>query len=861
MRKLFLLPFLMFLLFTHIAYSAHLNFTAYLTGDQEASSVTTNAKGTAALTLTGSGGLRYSITVSGLSGLITGAHIHLGSTKVNGPVIFDLSTSFSGTTAYGTIAGPLPDSIVAALMTGRMYINVHTAANPNGEIRGQVNLNAGTHLIARLDGAQQVPSVSTTSKGMAAITLGSVGSVGLAYNVTVNGLSGPIIGAHFHYGGIGETGPVVYDIASNFNNNSALGVWRSTGLNALNDSLIVALLTGKLYINVHTSANPNGEIRGQVLLASGFGVNSNLDGLSQVPPVVTTARGTAELTFTDYGLIYRLTYTGLSGLITGAHFHDGDSGATGPVVYDFASQVQNNTVTGVWKASNAGGDLNAALMKRLFTNGLYVNVHTSANPNGEIRGQLKMKPGSGIGGYLTGNQQTPPVTTTASGSVALYTVSTGLQYFITVNGLSGAITGAHFHYGGIGESGPVVKDIMMSFTGNTASGVWLTADPTQPFNDSLRQALVNGKIYINVHTAANPNGEIRAQLFLSAGTGMYSVLDGNQENPPVNTTASATASYTLTRGGLGFNITSNGLSGAITGAHFHYGYIGQNGPVVKDITANVSGNSLIGYWREVVAVDSLYNALLSGRIYINIHTGANPNGEIRSQVILREGMGLVAQLDGSQEVPPVNTTARGTGSGTITDAGIVFFNTFDGLSGPPSALHFHNAPAGSSGPVVRDLVSNLLGNSVLGAWKRTESVNPLTNLLIADAYSQSIYINLHTVVNPNGEIRGQYRTGALNPIGVEQISNEVPGVFSLSQNYPNPFNPNTKIKFAVPVASSVKLVVFDVLGREVSVLVNGQLKAGTYEADFDGFRYASGVYFYKIEAGSFTSIKKMVLVK
>lgn len=861
MRKLLLLPIFLFFFFSHITQSAHLNFTAYLTGDQESTPVSTGAKGTATLTLTGSGGLRYSITVNGLSGPIIGAHIHLGSTRVNGPVIFDLGSSFSGTTAYGTIAGPLPDSIVAALMTGRMYINVHTAANPNGEIRGQVNLSAGTHLIARLEGSSQVPPVVTSAKGMAAITLGSVGSVGLAYNVTVNGLSGPITGAHFHYGNTGETGPVVFDIASNFSNNSALGVWRSTGLNALNDSLIIALLTGKLYINVHTSANPNGEIRGQVLLASGFGVNANLDGGSQVPPVITTAKGSAELTFTDYGLVYRITYTGLSGPITGAHFHDGDSGATGPVIHDFAVNVQNNTVTGVWKASNAAGDLTAAFMKRLFANGIYVNVHTALNPNGEIRGQLKMKPGSGIGAYLSSSQEVPPLNNTATGTAAMYTVATGVQYFVTVNGLSGPITGAHFHYGGIGETGPVVKDIMMTFTGNTASGIWLTADPTQPFNDTLRQALVNGKIYMNVHTAANPSGEIRGQVFLSAGSGMYTVLTGAQEIPAVNTNAGATASYTLTRGGLGFNVTATGLSGTITSAHFHYGEVGQSGPVVKDIMASISGNNIIGYWREVVTVDSLYNALLSGKIYLNIHTAANPNGEIRGQVLLREGLGIVAQLDGSQQVPPVVTTARGTGSATVTDAGIVFYNTFDGLSSAPSDVHFHNASAGASGPVVRALLSNLLGNTILGAWKRTESLNPLTNAFISEAYNQNIYINLHTSANPNGEIRGQYRTGALNPIGIQQISNEVPGVFSLSQNYPNPFNPITKIKFAVPLASSVKLIVFDVIGREVATLVNNQLKAGTYEADFDASMYASGVYFYKLQAGDYTAIKKMVLVK
>ena len=859
MRKLTFFLLSLFFTFSNL-FAAHSNFTAYLTGNQEVPAVITGATGSAAITLTAAGGIIYTITVNGLSGPITGAHFHLGTLKQAGPVIFPITSSFNGNTAFGNIAAPIADTIIAAFLTGKMYVNVHTAANPGGEIRGQVMLSSGTHLIARLDGTQEFPSVTTSAKGIAALTLTSAGGIGLAYNISVNGLSGPITGSHFHYAYIGETGPVVYDITPTYNGNNASGVWKTTGSNALSDSLILALLTGRLYINIHTAANPGGEIRGQVMLASGFGINANLDGASEVPPVITNAKGSAELTFTDYGLIYRLTVDGLSGPITGAHFHDADSGIAGPVVFAITSSISNNTAIGVWKASSTTGDLTPVLMKELFNNGLYVNVHTAANPSGEIRGQCKMKSGSGIAAYLTGKQETPPVTTTASGTAALYTVPTGLQYFITVNGLSGPITGAHFHYGSIREPGPVVKAITSSFTGNTASGIWGISDPT-PFNDSLRQALVNGKLYLNVHTAANPGGEIRGQVFLSAGTGMINMMDGLQEVPSVTTTAKGTGSFTLTRGGLGFNISFSGLSGPVTGSHFHYGYPGVAGPVIKDITPNVNGNNITGYWKEVVTVDSLYNALLNGRLYVNIHTAANPSGEIRGQVFITEGAGLTIQHDGSQETPPVTTTARGSGSATITDAGIVFITTFTGLSGAPTGTHFHNAPAGSPGPVVRDLAGNLTGNNLIGAWKRTETSSAITNAFIAEAYNQLLYMNIHTSANPSGEIRGQLRTGALNPIGIQMISSEVPLRFSLSQNYPNPFNPVTKIKFAVPLSSQIQLKLYDILGREVDVLVNNELKPGVYEVSYNASKLASGVYFYKLSTGEFTDTKKMLLVK
>lgn len=108
------------------------------------------------------------------------------------------------------------------------------------------------------------------------------------------------------------------------------------------------------------------------------------------------------------------------------------------------------------------------------------------------------------------------------------------------------------------------------------------------------------------------------------------------------------------------------------------------------------------------------------------------------------------------------------------------------------------------------------------------------------------------------------------------INSQIPVFLSLSQNYPNPFNPQTKIKFDIPAnvksetsnlsklplrKASVKLVIYDLLGREVTTLVNQELKPGTYETEWDGSNYSSGIYFYKLVAGDFTETKKMVLMK
>lgn len=97
--------------------------------------------------------------------------------------------------------------------------------------------------------------------------------------------------------------------------------------------------------------------------------------------------------------------------------------------------------------------------------------------------------------------------------------------------------------------------------------------------------------------------------------------------------------------------------------------------------------------------------------------------------------------------------------------------------------------------------------------------------------------------------------------GVEEIDNVVPAEYTLSQNYPNPFNPSTKINFSLPEAGNYSLKIFDVLGREVATLYNGQLNAGSHQATFDASRFSSGVYFYTLTGKNVTITKKMMLLK
>jgi hypothetical protein len=85
--------------------------------------------------------------------------------------------------------------------------------------------------------------------------------------------------------------------------------------------------------------------------------------------------------------------------------------------------------------------------------------------------------------------------------------------------------------------------------------------------------------------------------------------------------------------------------------------------------------------------------------------------------------------------------------------------------------------------------------------------------------------------------------------------------FVLEQNYPNPFNPSTVVSYQLPVASNVKLAIYDLLGREVAILVNERKMPGTYEVKFDGSNLASGVYFYRLQTGDFMQTRKLLLIR
>jgi len=94
-----------------------------------------------------------------------------------------------------------------------------------------------------------------------------------------------------------------------------------------------------------------------------------------------------------------------------------------------------------------------------------------------------------------------------------------------------------------------------------------------------------------------------------------------------------------------------------------------------------------------------------------------------------------------------------------------------------------------------------------------------------------------------------------------EVVQQVPQTYSLNQNYPNPFNPTTTIRYNIPKSENVRISVYNVLGQEVAVLLNEKVNAGNHTVEFKAANLSSGIYIYRMEAGSFTSYKKMIIMK
>ena len=491
-------------------HSNKLQFAARMNGAQSVPAVTTNAVGVTTIMLNETmDSICVSVSVNGLSGAITGIHIHEAAMGANGGVVTDLGSGINGNLV--TLKLPLTSAMLDKMMMGMYYVNVHTAANPGGEIRGQISMEADILYRAWCDTMQQNHSVTGANPtGLATFHL-SKNEQKMWVKFVGTGFSATPTGAHLHYGGMGMSGGVAIDLTSMISGNTIMGSFDPTSVVGFLDSLKM----GKIYLNVHTAANMNGEVRGQLMKVNGLSFDASLDTMQQNHSVMGANPMGVGYFYTNATMDtvwYDVFGSGMSGAITGAHIHEGAMGTSGGVLVAL-NGVSGNRVNGWSLITNSD-------IQKMLMGTAYVNLHTTMNANGEIRGQVWKQARDGYN--LDGSQSS--TSGVGAGMVSIDRYKTNAHVMMVVSGLSGAMSASHFHMAPMGATGGVVYNLSswfgLSGTDDSAFSYWTENDATTPFNASHASLFWNDSIYVNMHTVANPNGELRGQASMMTACDM-----------------------------------------------------------------------------------------------------------------------------------------------------------------------------------------------------------------------------------------------------------------------------------------------------------------------------------------------------
>jgi len=456
-----------------------------------------------------------------------------------------------------------------------------------------------------------------------------------------------------------------------------------------------------------------------------------LTGAEQVPPIDTAASGSATLSYDPATRVLSWTLTHTVASATDVHIHTAGAGDNGAATFTL----------GVDASTTSSVTLDAVQEADLRLGHLYLDVHSSVAPAGEIRGQI-LRPGETLWiARLTGADEVPANHSTGTGAMSLIVnaAHTSAHYRLVT---SLTPSGGHIPAGvaGVGIAGiPIVTSL--SFVGSTSEAdLSIDADTFS--------ALDQTRLFANVHTALFGDGEIRGQL-LRAGSRLYvSRMTGANEVPPVTSSGTGNASVAVDyRSTLVRYAATTSLSP--TAAHIHPGIAGvAAAPILTfaDALANTgTGASFAG---NGTLSQAQIDALAAGRLYINVHTTAFPNGEIRGQLLRPGEQIFAAALSGSNEVPPVASAATGTTQLILNAAATLlrYESAVSGLGDATSAF-LVNGPAGAAG-----------GSSV--ATLTVVGTNPIGTLAVTatdvtNLKTSSYYLDIHSSLHPEGEIRGQ----------------------------------------------------------------------------------------------------------
>jgi hypothetical protein len=543
-------------------------------------------------------------------------------------------------------------------------------------------------------GSQEVPPVPSTHSGGC---LGTLNQPAATFSMTcVHDVIGATL-MHIHQGAAGVNGPVLFDLGDPASPVTA--TW--TGMTPSN---ISDLLSGNLYLNVHTAGRPAGEIRGQILPRTVDTVNFTANGSQVLPPNDTTATAscTADLDAGATSLAVSCTHN--LAAPTAAHIHQAPYGYVGPAVFHFPDPV----------TINASVPLTAEQVAAFAATFLYLDIHSSGgteeNPADEIRGQIGTPPaGAGTGTIVIAKETSP-----AGGSGFGFTETITSGSFILNDGWTQTFTSVAPGTYTVTEdevAGWTIGDLSCDDANSTADPFTRTATIRVEAGEVVQCRFRNFEV------------EPTDDLFVFH-------LSGDQEVPAVVTPERGGCMARFDSGASELTLVCTHDVALATIMHIHQGAAGVNGPVVFDMGSPES--PVIVTWSGMTPANVA--DLFAGNLYVNIHTSGRPAGAIRGQILPRTVDTVAFPVDASQTVPPGTSAASGNCTADLDTAATSLAVLCTHSLPSPEAAHVHQAPRGANGPVVFTFPS---AASPLNAGV------PMTPRLVADFAAGFLYVDIH----------------------------------------------------------------------------------------------------------------------
>lgn len=679
--------FALILIFAAIPVAAQ-TFVFHLSGDQEVPPVPSVATGGCHGVLD-QPAATFSITcVHDVAGA-TVMHIHRGAAGVNGPILFDLGDPATPVTATWTSMTPTD---IAELLAGQLYINIHTAGRPAGEIRGQILPRTVDFVNFTANGAQVVPPNDSPATATCTADLNN-DATAMAVNCT-HDLAAPV-SAHIHYAPVLQNGPAIFTFPT-----------PTSPLSAdvpLTPELVAAFAGIHLYLDIHTAGgteeDPSEEIRGQIGTPPSGAGSGTIRIVKQTNPAGGTGFSFTEsitpsgaFTLDDGG-----TQT-FSGVAPGTYTVGENDPSSSPSGYTLADiSCDDADSSGNVTTRNATIQLQAGELVTCT----FRNFETAATDELFVF-------------HLSGDQEVPPVPTNERGGcMGRFDAGAGELTLICTHNVADA-TVMHIHRGAAGVNGPIVFDL-----GTPVSPVIATWSGMTPADVS---DLLAENFYVNIHTSGRPGGAIRGQIVERTVDVVNFTANASQVVPPGTSSSTATCSADLDdpAGSISINCTHNVVAPDL--AHVHQAPFGVNGPVIFTFPSAASPLAA-----GVPLTPRLVADYAAGFLYLDIHgTGGDETtaaDEVRGQI----GPLPTSFATGTIQIVKSTTPAGGTGfdftdnvsgsTGTFTldDGGTQTFNSVPVGTYTITEL----APAGYS---VSDITCSD-ADSVGNPFARTATVN------------------------------------------------------------------------------------------------------------------------------------------